>query len=305
MTQRGAKSAEHRAAQSDDLDYDRLGPWRLLRQVGEGEWSWVFQACPADQRGATAGDYAVKVLKPQFESHPGYVGLFQREAWVGRQVSHAHLLPVLASSLKRPPYWLALPFLEGASLESHLSGGRPLSVASSLWIARQVAEALVALHAAGWLHGDVKPHNILVSSTGHGTLIDLGFARPLRPDADHPAPGGSAEMVAATPAYASPETFETPPRFLPEGDIYSLGVTLYECLAGRRPFGQTHPQALADAHRRQPIPDVRQVAPRTPIAVAELVWRLLAKDPSHRPSGQTLLDLLVSLEIENFERRAA
>lgn len=286
-----------------------LARWQFVRQIGEGEWSVVFQARPADSTADRPADYALKLLKPQFESNPAYVALFRREDYVGRRVSHRHLAPVLASSLKRAPYWLALPYLEGASLEQRLSGGKSLPSASSLWIARQIAEALEGLHEAGWIHGDVKPHNVVLSPHGHATLIDLGFARPVdldliaRLDADSSC--DSQSVLAATPAYAAPETFADPPRFSRASDVYSLGATLFECLTGRRPYLMTGVGALADAHLRLPPPDVRRYVPEIPERVADLVWRMLAKDAAARPTGQRLLDLLVSLEIETFDRSVA
>lgn len=303
MTSRRGQESIASAASTNGVCPTRVGPWELVRLVGEGEWARVFQARPTKADPEQPADYALKILKSPFEAQPAYVALFQREEYVGRRVSDRHLAPVLASSLTRSPYWLALPFLEGISLETRLLAGPPLRPASALWVVRQVAEALDALHRAGWLHGDVKPHNVVVSPNGHATLVDLGFTRALDPALAAAMPTADIEMIAATPAYAAPETFDEPARFSAASDIYSLGVTLFECLTGRRPFPSAQLAVLSDAHRRQPPPDVRQFAPHTPSRVADLVWQMLAKNPASRPVGQRLLDVLVTLEIETFDDR--
>jgi len=303
MTERKAADAIEQPARAGDGDAHHFGPWNLVRLVGEGEWARVFQARPADADPARPADYALKILKSPFDAQQAYISLLQREDYVARRVTHRHLAPVLASSVKRPPYWLALPFLEGISLETRLAAGRPLQPASALWVVRQVAEALDALHRAGWLHGDVKPHNVVLSSGGHATLVDLGFAQALDPALAATLPAGHAELLAATPAYAAPETFGEPPRFSAASDVYSLGVTLFECLTGRRPFTSSQLAVLSDAHCHQTPPDVRQFAPATPSRVADLVWQMLSKDPHCRPEGQRLLDQLVTLEIETFDNR--
>lgn len=281
-----------------------FGPWQLVRLVGEGEWARVFQARPADADPLGPADYAVKILKAPFATHPAYVDLLRREDYVGRRITHRHLAPVLASSLKRAPCWIALPYLEGISLETRLCVGQALAPAVALWTVRQVAEALVALHAAGWMHGDVKPHNIVVSPGGHATLVDLGFSRAIEPTLAAKSPRPQADMLAATPAYAAPETFADPPQFHYASDIYSLGITLFECLTGRRPFLSNHVAALAESHQFQTPPDVRQSSLQVPAGLADLVSRMLSKNPESRPSGLRLLDELVRLEIETFDQRS-
>ena len=103
---------------------------------------------------------------------------------------HPHLIAVLSAQLETAPHYLVMPLLQGATLRTVLAACGPLPTPHALWIVRQIAESLAALHEAGWIHADVKPGNIHVSPSGHATLIDLGFA--LRRDSAECAPGASA-----------------------------------------------------------------------------------------------------------------
>jgi len=192
-----------------------------------------------------------------------------------------------------------MPWLEGASLAKRLAGGEAFDVPEALWIARQTAEALEALHAAGWMHGDVSPGNIQVSQAGHVTLLDLSFdrrAEELGSAADRP--------IMGTCHYLAPEWLTSPLRADRRSDIYSLGAVLYEILAGRPPFDGSTLAELASQHRQAAPPDLGRLAPRVPREVAALVRRMLAKEPLRRPqTPRELIEQLSALEIATFSDR--
>jgi serine/threonine-protein kinase len=256
----------------------------------------VYRARPVNCPGDWPADYAIKLIEPWRSPNATAIALLQREAFVARQMSHPNLAPVLAAHVDAPPFYFVMPLLDGVTLEDHLAAG-PIDAAQALWIARQAAEALAALHQAGWRHGDVKPANLLVAPTGHVTLIDLGFARRL-----DESPRGS-ELLLGTPAYAAPECLCLPHGIGERADVYSLGVTLFEMLAGRRPFSGAEPAELAAAHAQGALPDLRRFAPAAPRDVSQLVRRMLAKEPLRRPSTDELLEQLIRLEIESFAVR--
>ena len=167
-------------------------------------------------------------------------------------------------------------------------------------VRRQVAEALSALHeATGMIHADVKPSNILVSPEGHATLIDLGFA--------HSSSEGrhwSSRPVVGTLSYIAPEAITSRMSAEPSSDLYSLGVTLYEMIAGQLPFDAASPDELVRMHREMKPGCIRHRAPRLPKTVASLVHRLLAKDSLRRPaSASDVAEELMRLEIECFSLR--
>lgn len=291
----------------------QIGPWRIVGLAGEGAWTRVYRAAPLVAPLGSPADYALKVIRPDRATDPIASRLLQREEYVGRQVSHPHLSPVLSSRVDRPPFYLATPFLTGSTLAEVLAsravglstvgsstvGLRTvgLSVLDALWYVRQTAEALLALHAAGWIHGDIKPTNIFVGTSGHVTLIDLGFARRVDGPVDAHAVPWQALPLAGTPAYAAPEVHLAREEIGRPADIYSLGVTLFEALTGRRPFDERDPAALATAHCQSAPPALRDARFDLPDEAERLVTSMLAKDPSERPGTPDVIDALVELEI--------
>lgn len=276
----------------------RLGAWDLVERVSAGSLTELFRARAVGQSGNGVPGYAVKVLHPRWQHDPRAVGLVQREALVGRTVSHAHLVSVLDSCTARPPQYVVMPWLEGIALREHLAGGRRLEAAEALWIARQTAEGLDALHRAGWRHGDIKPSNILIGPDGHATLLDLGFAQ--RADET-----GSAvdRCVLGTCAYLAPEYVVSSLRADIRSDIYSLGAVLFEMLTGRPPYPTQDLAELAAMHLRAKPPDLSTLCPHVPEAVAQLVRSMLSKDPLRRPhTPGELVDRLVRLELDAFCR---
>ena len=254
---------------------------------------------PADGPLDRSAGYAVKVLLERWQDDTAAIELLRREAIVGRQVSHRHLISVLAAHVGGPPYFVVMPWLAGSTLADLLAAGRRPPLPVALWLARQTAEALGALHVAGWMHGDVKPSNIFVSPSGHATLLDLGFVR-------RPEETGCVvdRCVAGTFHYIAPEMITSALRPDIRSDLYSLGVTLYELLTGRLPFVGRSLAELAEQHRQSEPPEIRSLAPRLPLDVARLVHQLLAKEPLRRP--QTPAELVVRLtvlEIATFAER--
>ena len=168
-----------------------------------------------------------------------------------------------------------------------------------LWIARQVAEALEALDAAGWMHADVKPSNIFLAPEGHVTLLDLGFAR-------RPLEVGSVvdRCVVGTGSYIAPEMITSALRPDIRSDVYSLGVVLFEMLSGRLPYEGKDLAEVASQHKQARPPDLRRLAPHLPRGVIRLVQQMLAKEPLRRPqSPRELIARLVELEIGSFAER--
>ena len=227
--------------------------------------------------------------------------MLRREALVGSQVSHPNLAAVLDAHFREESF-LVLPRIEGITLRGRLQHrrreygclvGAAKFLPQSVWIIRQVAEALASLHAAGWLHGDVEPENIFVAPHGHATLIDFGLARRL---GTRECQGG--EVLAATLQYVCPEAILPAETLVAESDIYSLGVVLYELLTGEPLFRETDPAELALAHLRRVPQDVREAALDVPPQLARLVARMQAKDPLRRPAADEVVRELARLEIE-------
>lgn len=278
----------------------RVGRWELVAAAAEGSLARVYRARPVGAAAECPAFYALKMLRPQWQDDPRAVRLLQREALVGRSIAHPHLVSILQAGVGRPPRFVVMPWLDGSTLQVQLGRRRYWDPPEALGIARQVAEALEALHAAGWMHGDVKPGNVFISPEGHVTLLDLGFAR--RADET-----GSAvdRLVKGTCNYIAPELITSALRADIRSDIYSLGVVLFELLSGRLPFMGRDLAELASQHKQAAPPRLRGLVPHLPEDVARLVHQMLAKQPLRRPqTPRELIDRLVGLEIATFTERA-
>ena len=221
----------------------RVRHWQLVRLAADGNYTQVYQARPEGIDEHRPAAYAVKILRNEWEADRRAIDLIRKEALVGKSVSHPHLISVLASGVSDAPYFVVMPWLSGTTLAARLELPCMLPRVA-FWTARQIAEALGALHAGGWIHGDVKPSNIFVSPEGHATLLDLGLARK----ADRAEPSGEAR-VAGTWNYIAPEVVTRRRIVDIRSDIYSLGVVLFEMLTGHLPFSGESAVELAREHR--------------------------------------------------------
>ena len=275
-----------------------LGAWRLSNLIGQGRTAHVYAASVGEDLATAA--YVVKVLRWPWDTNPRGRRMLRREAHLGHRIANPHVVPVLAASLAEPPYYVVMPRLEGQTVDALLRSVGTLDMPTALWIARQTAEGLAAIHEAGWIHGDVKPSNVMVDWSGHATLIDLGFAQPLGELAD-----ADGDEVQGTPAYLAPERLVSTCRADQRSDLYSLGVTLFELLVGHLPFaGAEAPQLIEQ--QRQGLPhDLRTTAPRVPALAMRLVRELLSNEPLRRPqTAREVVDRLANLEIATFAERA-
>jgi serine/threonine protein kinase len=271
----------------------QAGSWRLEGLLGEGTLARVFAAQPAGSPTDRPAPYALKMLRPRWNDRPEAVALLRREASIGRSVAHPHLVAILAAHIHEPPYFVVMPRLAGETLAKLLQRETTLSVRQALWIARQTAEALDTMHRHGLLHGDVKPANLQLAPTGHATLLDLSFARPMN--------DGSSLVdlpLLGTLNYLPPEQIGSTLRSDHRSDIYSLGVVLYEMLAGAPPFEASDLGQLLQMHRQDRPRHLRTVRPDVPTRLANLVRQMLSKEPLRRP--QTIDEVIhdfVRLEI--------
>ncbi len=272
----------------------RLGPWRLVRLLGEGALNRVYLA--EHEQAPGAATYAIKTLKKEWWNDSAAIELQRREALVGRKASHPNLLPVLAAHVAAPPFYVVTPRIAGQSLKALLEVGRP-RLPQALWIARQCAEALSALHTqTGMIHGDVKPANVIVGPDGHATLIDLGFCQSA-----NETRAWSQRRVMGSLSYIAPERVTSACGSDGRSDLYSLGVMLYEMIAGRLPLVADDPARLIEMHRQAKPECLRSVRPDLPKPVASLVHRLLAKETLRRPdTAEVVARELVRLEIACF-----
>jgi serine/threonine protein kinase len=274
----------------------RIPGYELLTCLGGSLLTSVF----AGRHHHSDAACAVKVLNRDWQDDATAVKLLQREARACLAVQHPHLVKLLDAHVTRPPYFLVMEMLAGESLRRRLRRDYRLETPAALWIARQSAEALAALHRAGFAHGDVKPDNIRIVSDGRAVLLDLGFAH---------RPGENAALlqegyVLGTVNYLAPELCGAEPEDGLASDVFSLGVTLFEMLTGQMPYPLGSIEQTLRRHEADPPADVRRhVVGRLPAGLPHLVERLLARRPEDRPRAAVVVQQLVALEIAAIGRR--
>jgi len=273
----------------------RIPGYELLQPLGGGTMTAVYSArdCAADTL------CALKLLRPEWQDQPTAIKLIQREARAGLAARHPHLVRLLHAHVTRPPYFLVMELLPGESLRLRLRRDYRLDPATTLWIARQTAEALAALHRAGFVHGDVKPENIRLVDDGTAKLIDLGFAH---------RPGENTAMlrngyILGTANYLAPELCTLERDADESSDIFSLGVTIFEMLTGRLPYPLGSTRQTLHRHRCDPPADICRFTDSLSSAFMNLINRLLAHDPAKRLRTPQVVQQLITLEIASLRAR--
>jgi len=235
----------------------------------------------------------VKVLRPDWRDNTTAIKLLQREARACMAVQHPHLVRLLYAHVTTAPYFIVLELLNGESLRRRLRRDYKLDPPMALWVVRQVAEALAALHRAGFIHGDVKPDNIRIGEDGTAALLDLGFAH---------RPGENSAFlqkgyILGTVDYLAPELCDAQPTDDFGSDLFSLGVTLFELLTGKLPYPK-RPMSQTLKQRRMETPlDIRRHLGMLRAPLGALMDRLLAPCPTDRPRALTVVQQLIEQEI--------
>ncbi|MFK4762140.1 serine/threonine-protein kinase [Microbacterium sp. ZW T5_45] len=219
---------------------------------------------------------AIKILKDEYMGDPGFLERFRAEARHAALVNHEGIASVFDYGEENGSAYLVMELVPGEALSTILERDGALSADKTLDIVAQTASALQAAHAAGLVHRDIKPGNLLITPDGRVKITDFGIARI----ADQ-VPLTATGQVMGTVQYLSPEQASGHPAS-PATDTYSLGIVAYECLAGKRPFTGESQVAIAMAQiNEQPPP----LPPTVPIPVQNLVMAMIAKKPADRPSS--------------------
>jgi eukaryotic-like serine/threonine-protein kinase len=248
------------------------GRFRIESLLGVGGMGMVYRA--TDQ--ALDVPVALKLLRPELAQRAGAFERFRQELLLARQVSSPHVVRIHDLAQHEGRWLISMDFVDGESLDRRLDREGAFAVEDALRIARQVAAGLQAAHARGVVHRDLKPANILLDGDGNGYIGDFGVARSL-------VTSGLTQTgaVIGTPDYVSPEQARGE-AVDARSDLYSLGLILYEMLAGRMPFdGGTMSEILAQRMTRTPR-QVNEVRQDVPPWVSRLVDRLLRPQPAHR-----------------------
>jgi eukaryotic-like serine/threonine-protein kinase len=250
------------------------GRYTIERELGRGGMATVYLA--RDLRHDRP--VAFKVLHPELAASVG-PERFQREIKLVARLQHPHILTVLDSGEAAGRLWFAMPFVQGESLRDRLTREKQLPVDDALRIAREAADALDYAHQQRIIHRDIKPENILLAGR-HALVADFGIARALNASESHSLT--KTGMTVGTPTYMSPEQASGEREQDGRTDIYSLGVVLYEMLAGEPPFTGPTAQAMIARQLTQTARPLRTIRETVPEAVERAVAKALAKAPADR-----------------------
>ena len=246
--------------------------YRLLKLIGSGGMAVVYRGVDT----LLQRQVAVKVLREGFASDPAFLARFQRESRAAANLDHPNVVTVYDVGQDGDRHYIVMEYVDGQDLKTLIRQKGRLHMDEALDIAVQVCAGVGHAHKAGIVHCDVKPQNVLVTQDGRAKVTDFGIARAL---------SGSgiteSETVWGSPLYFSPEQAAGEPPS-PASDVYSIGVVMYEMLAGLPPFQAESPAALALMHMREEPPPLAVRNPQVPAQLEWIVRKVLAKEPSVR-----------------------
>jgi serine/threonine protein kinase len=250
----------------------QLGKYEIQAEIGRGGMGLVFRGYDhlLDRQ------VAIKVLAPHLVWEPGFVERFLREARSAARLKHASIVTIFDVGQEGDRYYIVMEFLKGPTLADLIRKRGALPADDIVSITRQLAGALDYAHHCGVVHRDVKPGNVVIDPSGRATLTDFGVAR-----AGQETRLTTTGALIGTPQYMSPEQAQGD-EVGHETDIYSLGVVVYEMLAGRAPFDATTPHAVLHQLIYDPPPPLSSVRPGLPPQLDSVLASALAKQPAAR-----------------------
>ena len=236
---------------------------------------------------------ALKVLFPELARDEAFVERFRREARAAASLNHHNIVSVYDFGGEGDSWFIVMEFVEGRTLRDIMRAEGPMDPARSAELASEVAAALAAAHAQGIIHRDVKPANVLIAGdTGTVKVADFGIARAANARQGLTMPG----TVLGTATYLSPEQAQGA-EVDHRTDIYSLGMVLWEMLAGKAPFIGDSPVAIAYQHLRETAPPPSTHNPRVPPALDAVVMKAMSKDPAARQaSAEEMREELLAID---------
>ncbi len=263
------------------------GRYEIVKLIGEGGMGRVFQARQVSMNRMVA----LKILRAQLAGDEQLLARFQQEALSVSRLRHPNTITIFDYGRTEDGFlFMAMELLGGRSLYSMLREDGPLPLSRTLHMMDQVAGAVAEAHQLGIVHRDLKPENIQIEKVGNdpdfAKVLDFGIAKIMHGEADEITGGKTLTMAGAifgTPHYMSPEQVHGQ-KIDHRTDVYSMGVIIYELLAGKAPFDGATPMAVMMAQASKAPPDIRETAPDADItdAVAELINECLAKDREER-----------------------
>src|SRR6476659_9124750 len=279
------------------MDPEKVSHYRILEKLGAGGMGVVYLA--EDMK--LGRKVAIKILSHEFTTNKDRLHRFEQEASAASNLNHPNILTIHEVGIDDGHHYIATEFIDGVTLRRKMAA-TPLEIPEILEVAIQVASALEEAHAAGIIHRDVKPDNIMVRRNGYVKVLDFGLAKLTETSTEREPSDGEAStrvlvqtdagVVMGTSHYMSPEQARGKPVDA-RSDIWSLGVVIYELVAGRTPFeGETSTDVIVAITQKEP-PPLARFAPNVPAELEWIIMKALRKDRDER--YQTIKELLTDL----------
>ncbi|HMV96454.1 MAG TPA: protein kinase [Anaerolineales bacterium] len=270
---------------TDQMIGQQLANFRVERLIGQGGMATVYLG----QDVKLQRPVAIKVIDKRYKNDPAYTSRFIKEARMMAKWRHQNLIQIYYADEEKGYSYYVMEYVDGNDLstvmEMYAEEGELMPIADVLRIGNAVAGALDYAHSQGVIHRDVKPSNVLIANDGRVLVGDFGMAMEVS--------DGSMGNIFGTPHYISPEQARRSADAVPQSDLYSLGVILYEILTGAVPFNDPSPASIALQHISQPPPSLRSINPEISPAVEAVVLKALDKNPKNRyQTGAQLMSAL-------------
>lgn len=248
-----------------------FGQYEIHERISHGGMAAVYRATQTSVQRTVA----VKVLPPNFLEDRTFFDRFMDEVKIIAHLQHPKILPLYDFGRHEEMPYIVMAYLSGGTLENHIRQGT-MPIAEIVDFVDQIADGLDYAHSKGVIHRDFKPSNVLLDGHGNVYLADFGIAKIDETNAQI-----TGSTIVGTPAFMAPEVFAQS-RLTKAVDIYALGVTMFQMLAGRQPYAARSLLQLMNAHVHEPVPDVRKTRLELPPAVQTVIERAMAKSPTAR-----------------------
>jgi len=266
--------------------------YRIIEEVGRGGMGRIYKA-EDKELGITV---ALKMIRPEYSSHPRFIQLFKKETLLARSISQENVIRIHDLGEIEDIKFISMDYIKGQNLKEFIQTSGTLTMETSINITKQVCFALRAAHQKGIVHLDLKPGNIMIDNDGNVFVMDFGVAKSVAAREEGPPKG-----IIGTPPYISPEQAKRE-KVDQRADIYSLGIIIFEMLTGKRPFEAETSSEYIEKHLYTKPPSPSKINPLIPPFLERITLRCLEKDRDKR--YQSVEEFLKDLEEYKEESRA-